>query len=62
VILISLIKVNLIKEGTAEKNKSTKPLSKGQPAGRREGFVAREPSAAGHSRLPCLICLARGWG
>lgn len=44
VILISLIKVNLIKGGTAEKNKSTEVGGQGSHSvPQRQGFVAGEP-------------------
>lgn len=49
-ILISLIKVNLIKEGTVEKNKSKKrQASKGHPARHRERALwPGSRAAAGH--------------
>lgn len=62
-ILISLIRVNLIKEGTAEKTKSRKAGGQGS-AGRprREAFAAREPSAAGHSGAEPLHLFGHGLG
>lgn len=60
-ILISLIKVNLIKEGTAGKNKSKKA---GEQGSQREGFVTREAALLqgmeGSSGLSYFICLAPG--
>lgn len=64
-ILISLIEVNLIKGGTAEKNKSKEAGEQGSPGvPQREGFVAGEPlqGTEGSSTLRHFICLAHGLG
>lgn len=66
-ILISLIKVNLIKERTVEKSKSRKAGKQGSPGRpQREelcdcGAVTLQ-GTEGSSGVSCFICLAHGLG